>query len=104
MQTLFNRVLVKQARVEPGDRVLVALSGGADSVVLLHLLLQAAKVLEIEVRAAHLDHGMRTESAGDVSFVQVFCLQHKVPSDRRPPGYSGVGVDSQAGLGRGCPG
>ena len=85
MQALFNRVLVKQARVEPGDRVLVALSGGADSVVLLHLLLQAAKVLGIEVRAAHLDHGMRTESAGDVCFVQDFCHQHKVPLtvDRR---------------------
>ncbi len=79
MQALFNRILVKRTRVEPGDRILVALSGGADSVVLLHLLLQAAEALKIEVRAAHLDHGMRAESDEDVLFVQDFCLQHKVP-------------------------
>jgi tRNA(Ile)-lysidine synthase len=78
MQTLFNHVLVKQARVEPGDRILVALSGGADSVVMLDLLLKAAEALKVEVRAAHLDHGMRAESANDAHFVQDFCLQRKV--------------------------
>lgn len=91
MQTLFNRVLVKQIRVEPGDRILVALSGGADSVVLLDLLLQAAESLKIEVCAAHLDHGMRTASAGDARFVQDFCLQRKVPLSvvrRDVPGLS----------------
>jgi tRNA(Ile)-lysidine synthase len=85
MQALFNRVLLKQVRLQPGDRILVALSGGADSVVLLDLLLRAAESLEIEVCAAHLDHGMRSVSAGDAHFVQEFCLQRKVPLgvDRR---------------------
>ena len=78
MQTLFNRILVKQARVVSGDRILVALSGGVDSVVLLDLLLQAAQTLEFEVRAAHLDHGMRPESGRDAEFVQAYCLQRQV--------------------------
>ncbi len=79
MQTLFNRILVKHARIRAGDRILVALSGGADSVVLLDLLLQAAETLQFEVRAAHMDHGMRAESSRDVEFVQDFCVQRKVP-------------------------
>lgn len=78
MQALFNRILVKHARVVAGDRILVALSGGADSVVLLDLLLRAAEALKLEIRAAHLDHGIRTASAGDAEFVRGFCLQRTV--------------------------
>lgn len=56
-----------------GDRVLVALSGGPDSTCLFHLLLGLRARLEIECAAAHLDHGMRPESARDADFCRRIC-------------------------------
>lgn len=52
------------------DRVvLVGLSGGADSVALLHVLTELADVLRATIHAAHLDHGLREHSAGDAGRV-----------------------------------
>lgn len=79
MQSLFKRILVHKIGVNPGDRILVALSGGADSMVLLDLLLQVAEGLKLDMSAAHLDHGMRAESATDADFVRDFCCERGVP-------------------------
>ncbi len=57
--------------VGEGAPVLVALSGGADSVVLLHLLRFAAR--GIAVSAAHFDHAMRPESERDARWVAGLC-------------------------------
>ncbi len=54
----------------PGDRVLVAVSGGPDSVALLHLLIRLAPELGLDLGVAHFDHGLRGEdSRGDAAFV-----------------------------------
>ena len=53
----------------PGDRVLVAVSGGPDSVALLHLLMRLAPELGLDLGVAHFDHGLRGEdSRGDAGF------------------------------------
>jgi tRNA(Ile)-lysidine synthase len=52
------------------ERVLVAVSGGADSVALLHVLGELRDELRLELEVAHLQHGMRGEDAkGDARFV-----------------------------------
>ena len=57
-----------------GSRVLVALSGGADSVCLLHMLLEKKQELGIEVFAAHYEHGLRgEESLRDADFAAELC-------------------------------
>lgn len=54
----------------PGDRILVAISGGPDSVCLLYVLLE----LGYAVEAAHLDHQTREgESAADAEFTRALC-------------------------------
>ena len=55
--------LAKFNMITPSDRVLCALSGGADSVVLTHYLASNAKALGITVAAAHFSHGIRREAA-----------------------------------------
>lgn len=55
----------------PGDRVLIALSGGPDSVCLLHILNYLKKRLNIKLYIAHLNHGIRgKESEKDADFVK----------------------------------
>ena len=59
-------------------RVLVALSGGADSVALLHLLRSPELALKLE--AAHVHHGVRGHEAdGDAEFSETLCAELKIP-------------------------
>ena len=62
--------------IAPGARVLVGVSGGVDSVVLLYLL----KKLDFEPIAAHVNYQLRGEDAdGDEAFVRAFCERLGVP-------------------------
>jgi tRNA(Ile)-lysidine synthase len=56
--------------IESGDRILIAVSGGVDSIVLLRTLFDLRKDLGIELAIAHLDHKMRDDSHKDLEFVQ----------------------------------
>lgn len=65
--------------VPPGARVLVAISGGADSVVLLHAL-RAAGLWRLS--AAHFDHRMRACSAADADWTGALCASWGIPLER----------------------
>ncbi|MDX1674791.1 MAG: tRNA lysidine(34) synthetase TilS [Longimicrobiales bacterium] len=65
--------------IASGDVVVVALSGGVDSVALLHLLRFPLRGLGLELRAAHVDHAMRPGSAGDAAWVRGLCTAWGVP-------------------------
>lgn len=62
-----------------GDGVVVALSGGADSVTLLHLLRFTPGLPPLALSAAHVDHGMRPESGDDARWVAGLCRAWGVP-------------------------
>lgn len=55
------------------NRVLVAVSGGADSVAALLLLLRLRETLSFDVVAAHFDHKLRDDSGDDLEFVRELC-------------------------------
>jgi tRNA(Ile)-lysidine synthase len=63
-----------------GDSVLVALSGGPDSAALLHFLNGLKARYRISLAAAHLDHGIRRESASEREFCRRLCRRLKVRS------------------------
>ncbi|MBQ2891210.1 MAG: tRNA lysidine(34) synthetase TilS [Clostridia bacterium] len=66
--------------IKKGDKVLVALSGGADSVCLTHVLYGLSKKMGFSLYAAHLNHGIRGEEADkDEKFSKSFCDSLKVP-------------------------
>ncbi len=68
------------AMVQPGDRVICALSGGADSVALTFAMYLLGKKLDIIVEAAHFNHHLRgEESQRDEAFVVDFCSRFEIP-------------------------
>ena len=63
-----------------GDRVLVAVSGGPDSVALLHLLCALGDELGLQLEVAHVEHGVRGEAAKeDARFVGELAEKLKLP-------------------------
>lgn len=66
--------------VSPGDRIVCAVSGGADSMALLWAMVLLSDKLGITVSAAHFNHRLRgTESDRDETFVRDFCAFHDIP-------------------------
>ena len=66
--------LTTHEMLKSSDKVIVALSGGADSVALLSVLLSLKDKLSIEIFAAHVNHNLRgEESVRDEAFVKKLC-------------------------------
>lgn len=73
LQAAVRRSLREFGVPAPGETVVAALSGGADSVALLHALHSAAPRMGFRVVAAHLDHGLRAGSGADAAFCRNLC-------------------------------
>ncbi len=79
---LFSRFLegIKSDNlIKTGDHVLVAVSGGADSVCLLHLMHRVRESVHIKLTCAHVNHGLREEARSDASFVENLCRKWEIP-------------------------
>lgn len=75
----FIRTLTEKCNVKKGASILVCLSGGIDSMVLLHLMKRASLILNLRLGAIHIDHGIRGElSKRDAIFVQNACKDMSV--------------------------
>ena len=84
----FIRAIKDHTLLDRGDRVVVAVSGGADSVALLSLLLEVRTQFELELIVAHLNHNLRGKASDeDEEFVRVLArrLDTKFISERIPP-------------------
>jgi tRNA(Ile)-lysidine synthase len=67
----FNR---QNKLIKPADKILVGLSGGADSVCLLDYLVKLSKKIPIEITCCHINHGLRGKDAEkDVKFTEKLC-------------------------------
>lgn len=76
MVSRFKDYIVQHDLVGAKDRVLLAVSGGLDSMVMLHLFHQTGYTVGV----AHGNFGLRgNESDGDEAFVRKFCVDHGIP-------------------------
>ena len=70
----------RYAMLQPGDRVICAVSGGADSMALLWAFYLLKEKLQISLSAAHFNHHLRgAESDRDEQFVKTFCQDYGIP-------------------------
>lgn len=72
MLTLLEKFIQKIEEynlIEENDRILVAVSGGVDSSVLLNLLAKIREYFKFSIFCATVDHGIRKESKEEVKFV-----------------------------------
>lgn len=66
--------------IQKGDRIIAALSGGADSVTLLHCLNELRESLGFEISACHVNHNLRGEDSDkDQAFAEELCRKMNVP-------------------------
>ncbi|NLG05863.1 MAG: tRNA lysidine(34) synthetase TilS, partial [Clostridia bacterium] len=74
------RYIEKNQMIRENEGVIVGVSGGADSVCMLDLLLQIRKKLPMKLYVVHVNHGIRgMQAEQDAEFVKQICEQHKLP-------------------------
>lgn len=75
MKEAVKAYIAVQELIKPGDKVIVAVSGGPDSMALLHILWELSREMEFSVAAAHLNHQLRPQAVREQEFVEEYC-QH----------------------------
>ncbi len=76
-----RKTIIEHSLVTPGDRVVVGVSGGPDSLALLHALNQLRDELKISLHAAHLNHKLRgAASEADAEFVDQIARAWHLPA------------------------
>lgn len=81
MQKTVLQTIKSNGMLSCGDSIIVGLSGGADSVALLHVLMQLQAELNIaQIFAVHINHGLRGKAAiNDENFVRYLCGKLQTP-------------------------
>ena len=72
MRKIVENTILKYHMLAKGDQVVIGVSGGPDSIALLHLLCQLKQAWQLDLVVAHFDHLLRSESSGEAEFVRGF--------------------------------
>ena len=59
--------------INAGDKIVIRVSGGPDSICLLHILNLLKNDLKFEIYVAHINHMLRAEAETETQYVQDFC-------------------------------
>src|SRR5688572_9622658 len=85
--------------LKPQQRLLLALSGGLDSCVLLHLLVEAKATFGYELQALHIHHGLSVNADHWANFCVDRCRELQVPCEVvhvQVAKNSGLGIENAA--------
>src|SRR4051794_13346581 len=94
MLSTMLRTIAAHRLFEPGDRVAVAVSGGPDSMALLHALWEVRARLGLTLEVVGIDHGLRPEAADELALVRARAEALELP-------FAALPVDVRAARGRG---
>lgn len=93
-----ERFCLNRLGLERGSRVLLALSGGADSTALALVLHLLAPRMGLTLHALSVDHGLRAESAQDTDFVGQLCDSLNIPYTLRQANVRGLAASDRIGI------
>ena len=79
LRTQVSATIRKYNMISMRNRVVLGLSGGADSMCLLHVLLWLRCKYDLAILCAHVNHGIRERAALDEAFVKAACSALDVP-------------------------
>jgi tRNA(Ile)-lysidine synthase len=74
-----REAVARRRLLDPGDHVLVGVSGGPDSVALLHALVILRPEYALRLTVCHVHHGLRPEADGDATFVEALAARLGCP-------------------------
>lgn len=69
----------KKAFWQPNQTIVLAVSGGVDSMVLFHLMARVAKKRKLQLVVAHVDHQLRAASQAEAAYLQAYCEKQHYP-------------------------
>lgn len=75
-----RQLIEKEGLLKKGESLVIGLSGGADSVALLLVLMELREEYELTLSCAHVNHGLRgQEAVQDMEFVKKLCKRMEIP-------------------------
>ncbi len=78
LQQKILKTIQKYNLIQKGDKVVVGVSGGPDSMCLLDILCLLKEKLHIEIVVAHINHMMRKEAEEETKYVQEYCKKMQI--------------------------
>ncbi len=73
------KTIKKHELVKNGDTIVIGVSGGPDSMALLHIMHALQPILHIQLVVAHIHHGLREESTEEQQYVENVCQHMQIP-------------------------
>ncbi len=74
-----KRYISENALIDKGDKIVIGVSGGADSVALLLSLSDLSAELDLKLYVVHINHGLRNEAYGEAEYVRTLSKELEVP-------------------------
>ncbi len=69
----------KYQMIQPGECIIVGVSGGADSMCLLGVLQSIMDAYDLQIHVVHVNHQIREEAMEEAEYVEQYCVKHGIP-------------------------
>ena len=73
------QAIVKNELIENGDKIVIGVSGGPDSIMLLDVLIKLQNKINFDITVAHINHMIRQDAIEDQKYVEQYCKNKNIP-------------------------
>ena len=79
MEEFVLQTIQKYNMIESGDKLVLGVSGGPDSICMLDVLNNLKENINFTICVAHINHCIREEAIDDEEYVKEYCLKNNIP-------------------------